>query len=289
MIAHSGGLHRWDSGRRFAQHAPRNVGTEVFTPDNPVSFPLDLRTTFGGDWSATAQPLADGGLPDPKRDRHRGLTPEVFDRPLDCIHGVEYRHCRCTKQAHCLLEALPVEITPMYTGPQLGNALKAAMKMKGATQAEVAAAFGIRQPSVSEWLKFGRVGKKHITKLVEWFSDVVGPEHWGLPATWAMQPDTNVEPHLTLSPEEIDLIKAYREQKLKRTQTSDAALSAQRPPRTLAQRIADMSPEPQEDLPPGVTQIPYNPDKPARQVTDVLAALSGLPSAKAVTKHKKEN
>lgn len=58
------------------------------------------------------------------------------------------------------------------------------MRLKGVTQAEVAAAFGVKQPSVSEWIKFGRIGKKHITRLVQYFSVQVGPEHWGLPPSW---------------------------------------------------------------------------------------------------------
>lgn len=68
------------------------------------------------------------------------------------------------------------------------------MEAKGVKQGDVAAAFGISQPSVSEWLKHGRVHKKHISKLVEYFSDQVGPEHWGLP----------------FSKDEFDLVLAYR-------------------------------------------------------------------------------
>jgi transcriptional regulator with XRE-family HTH domain len=72
----------------------------------------------------------------------------------------------------------------MLTGKDLGAAIREAMTKKGVVQSDVAEAFGIKQPSVSEWLKFGRVSKKHINHLVHYFSDVVGPEHWGLPASW---------------------------------------------------------------------------------------------------------
>jgi hypothetical protein len=72
----------------------------------------------------------------------------------------------------------------MYTGPQLGAAIREAMAAKKVTQAAVAKAFNVTQPSVSEWLRFGRIGKQHIPLLVSWFSDVVGPEHWGLPKSW---------------------------------------------------------------------------------------------------------
>jgi hypothetical protein len=72
----------------------------------------------------------------------------------------------------------------MHTGPELGAALKGAMAKKGVTQKDVAKAFGITQPSVSEWIKFGRIGKQHIPALVAYFKDVAGPEHWGLPSAW---------------------------------------------------------------------------------------------------------
>jgi transcriptional regulator with XRE-family HTH domain len=88
---------------------------------------------------------------------------------------------------------------PMYTGEKLGSALREAMRLKGVTQAEVADAFGVTQPSVSEWLRYGRIGKRHITRLVEWFSDKVGPEHWGMPASWSSSPqpiDLDAHPDL---------------------------------------------------------------------------------------------
>lgn len=68
----------------------------------------------------------------------------------------------------------------MHTGEELGRAIREAIDRKGVTQGEVAAAFGVRQSSVSEWLKFGRISKKHLPKLFEYFDDVVDRGHWGL-------------------------------------------------------------------------------------------------------------
>lgn len=173
--------------RLVTQHAPRDIGAEVFAENglpSGLGLSFDSEASLGGNLPVTSQPLADGGLLDSKGGSHSGLAPEALDRTFDCIHGEQYRHCRCTSQAHCLLQAQPVRISVMHTGSKLGDALKEAMTIKGVKQAAVAEAFGIKQPSVSEWLKFGRIGKKHIPQLVEWFSDVVGPEHWGLPASW---------------------------------------------------------------------------------------------------------
>lgn len=72
----------------------------------------------------------------------------------------------------------------MLSGKDLGTALADAMRKKGVNQPTVAAEFEISQPSVSEWIKYGRIAKKHIPHLVDWFADVVGPEHWGLPPIW---------------------------------------------------------------------------------------------------------
>ena len=68
----------------------------------------------------------------------------------------------------------------MYSGEQLGEAIRIAVKRKGVTQKEVAKTFGIKQQSISAWLKNGRVSKEHIGKLIEYFSDVVPPSHFGI-------------------------------------------------------------------------------------------------------------
>lgn len=49
------------------------------------------------------------------------------------------------------------------------------------TQAEIGKALGMSQPSVSELLKFGRLAKEKVPVLLDYFSDVVGPDHFGLP------------------------------------------------------------------------------------------------------------
>lgn len=68
----------------------------------------------------------------------------------------------------------------MLTGEKLGKAIKTAITRKGITQADLARAFGVRPASVSGWIKYGRINKPHLVALIEYFSDVVGPDHWGL-------------------------------------------------------------------------------------------------------------
>jgi len=71
----------------------------------------------------------------------------------------------------------------MLTGLQLGKAIRhaVALKMKlGVKKAEIAAHFGVRPPSVNGWEKTGAIDKAKLPTLWAYFSDVVGPEHWGL-------------------------------------------------------------------------------------------------------------
>lgn len=69
----------------------------------------------------------------------------------------------------------------MYEKEQLAEALREAMRLKGdMSQQALADEFGVRQSSVSEWRRYGRVAKRHIDHLISYFSDVVPPEHWGL-------------------------------------------------------------------------------------------------------------
>lgn len=89
--------------------------------------------------------------------------------------------------------ALPITGTAccnrkMLQGEELAAALAEAITLKKAVRgfenlgpSRLARDFEIAQSSASEWLKYGRVAKKHIGKLLEYFADVVGPEHWGLP------------------------------------------------------------------------------------------------------------
>ncbi len=68
----------------------------------------------------------------------------------------------------------------MFSGPRLGEALTQAMRAKGVTQACLAKEFGVTQPSVSDWIKHGRIHKKHVLRLVQFFAPDFGPDHWGL-------------------------------------------------------------------------------------------------------------
>ena len=76
----------------------------------------------------------------------------------------------------------------MLTGTALGKALAEAIRLKGVSKAAVARHFGIKGPSIYDWINHGRIGKQHLTELVAYFSDVVGPEHWGMPGVEASQP-----------------------------------------------------------------------------------------------------
>lgn len=73
----------------------------------------------------------------------------------------------------------------MLKGKDLGNAIAEAIKLKiasgaAASKKEIADYFGIKPPSIYDWIKKGSISKDKLPTLWDYFSDVVGPEHWGL-------------------------------------------------------------------------------------------------------------
>lgn len=75
----------------------------------------------------------------------------------------------------------------MLNGTDLGAAIKAAIEKKiasgaAASQAAIARHFNVKPPSIHDWIKKGSISKDKLPELWRYFSDVVGPEHWGLKA-----------------------------------------------------------------------------------------------------------
>jgi len=68
----------------------------------------------------------------------------------------------------------------MLTGPELGAAIEAARIKKNVPKNALAKVFGISAPSVNGWVTTGRIDKSKLIEVIRYFSDVVGPEHWGL-------------------------------------------------------------------------------------------------------------
>lgn len=76
----------------------------------------------------------------------------------------------------------------MLTGKKLGEAIQQAIEKKAISKATLAREFQIKPPSISDWLKRGTIGKDKLPHLWAYFSDVVGPEHWGLEYFPALSP-----------------------------------------------------------------------------------------------------
>jgi hypothetical protein len=68
----------------------------------------------------------------------------------------------------------------MLTGPELGAAIEAARIAKGVSKKKLADDFQVKPPSVQGWVKNGRIDKSKLMDVINYFADVVGPEHWGL-------------------------------------------------------------------------------------------------------------
>jgi hypothetical protein len=68
----------------------------------------------------------------------------------------------------------------MLAGQALGQALERAMEMKGVGPSALARQFEVTPSSVGDWRKRGCIHKRHLGRLVAYFSDVVPASHWGL-------------------------------------------------------------------------------------------------------------
>ncbi|WP_105454385.1 DNA-binding transcriptional repressor RacR [Escherichia coli] len=73
----------------------------------------------------------------------------------------------------------------MLSGKDLGRAIEQAINKKIAfgsvkSKAEIARHFNVQPPSIYDWIKKGSISKDKLPELWRFFSDVVGPEHWGL-------------------------------------------------------------------------------------------------------------
>ena len=71
----------------------------------------------------------------------------------------------------------------MLNGPELGKALERAMARKGVKNADLAARYKVKGPSVVGWKKTGRISKATLFDLMDYFSDVASPEDWGIKTT----------------------------------------------------------------------------------------------------------
>jgi carbonic anhydrase len=115
----------------------------------------------------------------------------------------------------------------MLKGKELGAAIKQAIDLKIASgaivsKADVAKYFDIKTPSIYDWIKKGSISKDKLVKLWDYFSDVVGPEHWGIdnsvykaakvgssPST-LKQDQTPYRDSFPLNQEEKQMVLSYR-------------------------------------------------------------------------------
>jgi hypothetical protein len=92
-----------------------------------------------------------------------------------------------------LTTALPIKgaaccNSRMLQGTDLAAAIRSALELKAARPnagrvgpTALARALGMTQPSASELLKTGRLAMEKLPLLLEFFDEVVGPDHFGLP------------------------------------------------------------------------------------------------------------
>ncbi|WP_272672320.1 DNA-binding transcriptional repressor RacR [Providencia sp. PROV158] len=101
----------------------------------------------------------------------------------------------------------------MLNGKDLGRAIEQAINKKMASgsvksKTEIARHFNVKLPSIYDWIKKGSISKDKLPELWNYFSDVVGPEHWGLKELHT--PLKKVEPNCVQNDRQFDdLFNAY--------------------------------------------------------------------------------
>lgn len=99
----------------------------------------------------------------------------------------------------------------MLTGKELGAAIESALEKNGKTKADAARYFNVKAPSVSGWIKTGRISKANFDKLRVWLSQTP-PSHWGAesPPLSSASEESAAQQIGYLLPEEIfELLKLY--------------------------------------------------------------------------------
>ena len=91
----------------------------------------------------------------------------------------------------------------MLTSQDLAQKLKEQMERKGTKPPELAALCEVRVPSVYDWINYGRIAKKHLPRLAEFFGTPLG--YWL--GTDAADPSDDEE---LLNPLERQLLALYR-------------------------------------------------------------------------------
>lgn len=82
----------------------------------------------------------------------------------------------------------------MLTGQELGAAIESARLKMGITKKALAEAFGVKPPSIQDWINRGTIDKAKLPQLWSFFESVAGPEHWGLESN----PSSNTNPSSNL-------------------------------------------------------------------------------------------
>ncbi|MTI72559.1 MAG: helix-turn-helix transcriptional regulator [Stenotrophomonas sp.] len=81
----------------------------------------------------------------------------------------------------------------MLKGEKLGAAIEAARIKKGISKAEMARHFGVKPPSVQGWVKYGRISKDMLPRVIRYFANEVGADHWGIEPGDPYAPDNLVQ------------------------------------------------------------------------------------------------
>jgi transcriptional regulator with XRE-family HTH domain len=185
--AGAGGLLR--NVRLLLEHRPVDVGPQLLPRDLLAGQSLDNEAALERDLALADDPLAHGRRADAESLGERDRAANDVARALNGrgVHGGDYKALPNGRQQAFPYPVHSADIQAVPKSPNvpaLAQKLREAIRMRGVSQADVARAFGVKPPTVSkDWLQYGRIAKKHLPRLIEyfelpfewWFSEIGTP------------------------------------------------------------------------------------------------------------------
>lgn len=152
------------------------IGPEVVTSDDPITSPLDIEHSLGG--NLLLLPLGDRVRGNPEALRKLHLGAEMPEDPVKCsvTHMDSFLHYRLNKLNHGFIAAYKpaadnkrmVDTPRPEHYPTFAAWLDATRKAFKLRKGDIAEIGGVTPQAVSKWFRNGAVGPEPLEKIANW-------------------------------------------------------------------------------------------------------------------------
>jgi phage repressor protein C with HTH and peptisase S24 domain/plasmid maintenance system antidote protein VapI len=158
----------------LADESPIDLGTQLLCENLAASYPLNLDALVRRNGPLACTPLLNSGRLNADRTSERRLAPDDGASETDGVFD-GFIHNGHSRQSLNGGQGIAENNSTGYTQAMpkqpkhIGDRLRDEMSRRNLSHAQVADLFGVKAPSVYDWVNFGRIAKKHIPKLIEEF------------------------------------------------------------------------------------------------------------------------